>query len=115
MFYIGGKSNDFYSWDSSSLRWKNLSIIRPDMPSPRAGHGLTCMDNRLFVFGGDNGSCVLNDLYEFNISSQEWSYLKSNDTQPTPRAGHGFVGASGKVYVFGGRDSSGGLFCCDAN
>jgi N-acetylneuraminic acid mutarotase len=102
--------NDFYLWESSSLRWKNLSVITPNTPSPRAGHGLTSVDSRLFVFGGDNGSSVLNDLYEYNISSKKWCYLRINDTQPTPRAGHGFVSTLGKLYVFGGRNDIGGLF-----
>ena len=71
---------------------------------------MTSMGSRLFVFGGGNGSSVLNDLYEYNISSEEWRLIQSSDTLPTPRAGHGFVSALGKLYVFGGRSANGWLF-----
>jgi N-acetylneuraminic acid mutarotase len=78
---------------------------------------MTCMDSRLFVFGGGNGTSVLNDLYEYDIFSEQWSFVQIGDTQPTPRAGHGFVSALGKLYVFGGRSANGWLlqYCCDAN
>ncbi len=68
---------------------------------------MACVDGRLFVFGSDNGSSVLNDLYEYNISSREWSVINISDSGPTPRKGHGFASAQGNLYVFGGRDQNG--------
>ncbi len=103
----GAISNDFYSWDPSSLEWQNLSNPSAYTPSPRKNFGMACVDGRLFVFGGDNGSTVLNDLYEYNISSREWSVINISDSGPTSRTGHGFASAQGNLYVFGGRDQNG--------
>ncbi len=68
---------------------------------------MACVDDRLFVFGGDDGSTVLNELYEYNISSSEWNFINISDYGPTHRTGHGFVSAQGNLYVFGGRDRIG--------
>jgi len=105
----GSISNDFYSWDPSSLEWKNLSNISINIPSPRQNFGMACVNDRLYVFGGDNGSNVLNEFYEYNISSREWNFINISDAGPTQRTGHGFASAEGNLYVFGGRDRIGTL------
>jgi N-acetylneuraminic acid mutarotase len=68
---------------------------------------MACVDDRLFIFGGDNGTTVLNELYEFKISSREWNLINISDSGPTHRTGHGFASALGNLYVFGGLDRSG--------
>ena len=102
----GSISNDFYSWDPSSLAWVNLSNT-PNTPSPRQNVGMACVTGRLYVFGGDNGSSVMNELYEYNILLREWNVINISDSGPTERAGHGFASAHGNLYVFGGRDLHG--------
>jgi N-acetylneuraminic acid mutarotase len=77
------------------------------MPSPRQNFGMACVHGRLFVFGGDNRSTVLNELYEYEISLREWNIINISDSGPTPRTGHGFASAQGNLYVFGGRDQNG--------
>ena len=103
----GSISNDFYSWDPSSLEWRNLSNASARTPSPQQHFGMACVDDQLFVFGGDNETTVLNELYEYKISSREWNLVNISDSGPTQRTGHGFASALGNLYVFGGLDRSG--------
>lgn len=47
----------------------------------------------LYVFGGDNGKTMLNDLLRFDVKDKSWSRAFTNNSQlpPAPRYHHSAV------------------------
>lgn len=86
--------------------WKELSE-KKEVPSPRSGHSATIYTNAMYVFGGHNGSKVLNELYKFDLLKCEWEKLSDKsppNTLPSPRTSHSAAidPISGVLYVHGG-------------
>lgn len=81
---------DFYCYDMSTQSW---SVIAP-MPSGTERQYACAFKggNGFFVFGGDGIGGTLNNLYEYNVSSNNW-------TQKSSKPGLGIYGAS--CFVFG--------------
>lgn len=42
----------------------------------------------VYVFGGDNGVKMLNDLLRYDVKQRSWSRAMSNGTPPAPRYHH---------------------------
>nr|Q25386.1 RecName: Full=Beta-scruin [Limulus polyphemus]CAA87589.1 beta scruin [Limulus polyphemus] len=73
---------------------------RADMPSARAHHGVTIMDERIFVFGGkdSNGNIIASvEMYEPELD--QWTSLASI---PEPLMGSAVTNNEGLIYVVGG-------------
>jgi N-acetylneuraminic acid mutarotase len=62
----------------------------------------------MLVFGGFDGSRVLNDLYAFDTTTGLWSQLVHTGISPPARAGHSAtsLGVPAHMLVFGGANSS---------
>ena len=77
-------------------------------PGPRESHTCTCVGSRLFLFGGFDGSKVLNDLYVYDLNSSAWERLVNTPATPAPRAGHAAatLGLPAHLVVFGGADAT---------
>jgi len=60
----------------------------------------------LFVFGGFDGSKMLNDLHIFHIDSMSWSKAVTTGKPPSPRAGHTATSVLNKLFIFGGGDGA---------
>ena len=52
------------------------------VPGPRESHTLTIVGSRAYVFGGFDGSRVLNDLYAYDLHSGMWSQLVHTGVSP---------------------------------
>ncbi len=44
--------------------------------------------NSLYVFGGDNGKSMLNDLITYDCNNNSWGRALNGGTPPTPRYHH---------------------------
>eukprot|EP00475_Leptophrys_vorax_P027820 TRINITY_DN3974_c0_g1_i2.p1 TRINITY_DN3974_c0_g1~~TRINITY_DN3974_c0_g1_i2.p1 ORF type:complete len:590 (-),score=125.46 TRINITY_DN3974_c0_g1_i2:188-1957(-) len=89
------------------LMWYSVSASG-DIPSPRAAHSMTVIGERLYLFGGNDGINLFNDLYCFETSSCVWSRLNTFGDVPAPRAGHtATLVVESSVFVFGGGTASG--------
>lgn len=95
--------NGLFRFDTTTGAWESIST-RGDVPSPRAGCGMTSYDGRLYIFGGSQGSDVFfNDLFELDTSTMVWRRLASIDTfTPSVRCGCSLNAVNGSLYVFGG-------------
>lgn len=51
----------------------------------------------IYVFGGDNGKVMLNDLLRFDVKEKSWGRAVSNGTPPPPRYHHSAVVMSSDV------------------
>jgi hypothetical protein len=90
----------------STSFWKKL-ICTDETPSARSGHSSVTFDSKLFIFGGHDGSNVLNDHYCLNLITLKWTRLSSNSVQPnvpSARASHASCldPLTGIIYVFAG-------------
>uniref|UniRef100_A0A7S3QQQ5 Fibronectin type-III domain-containing protein n=2 Tax=Dunaliella tertiolecta TaxID=3047 RepID=A0A7S3QQQ5_DUNTE len=94
VFVFGGMSmegallNDLWVYDQDSLTWTNVTICGGHPPSPRRGATLSVTEDgrRLYMFGGNDGSRPLNDVYFMEIERLTWGYLPVHvGSQPEPR------------------------------
>jgi N-acetylneuraminic acid mutarotase len=74
-------------------------------PSARWGHTAIYVStlNSMLIFGGYNGN-DLNDLWSYNISSNNWTQLTPSNSPPSPRDGHTaiYVSTLNSMFIFGG-------------
>jgi len=95
----GGFSNNTYVWSGSG--WSEL--LPAQSPSPR-GYATMAYDaalGKLVLFGGENSTSVLGDMWTWDGSN--WSQINPINP-PTPRmaAGMAYDDAAGKLVLFGG-------------
>ncbi|CAE7637261.1 Lztr1 [Symbiodinium sp. CCMP2592] len=104
--------NDLYRYSISANSWTQLSP-GGSIPSARNGHGMAFsqIDNELYVFGGENATGYLNDLYRYTISADAWTALSPGGIAPEARQwlGMAWCHADNGVYIFGGSGYSGYL------
>ena len=104
----GGCNNHLYILRGNKREsgWKLIDKPRGDIPLPRKNSSMAYCSNYLYVFGGNAHSkksqLLLNDLYAFNISTDQWQCLKTIGDAPSSRDRHSMTMINGKLYVFGG-------------
>jgi N-acetylneuraminic acid mutarotase len=57
-------------------------------PSAREDHTWTVIDDVAYLFGGRTADGPANDLWAFNLTTNEWHELHPSGTTPEPRFGH---------------------------
>lgn len=86
-------------------KWYALNI-KGDVPSPRASFALETDGERVFLFGGTDGTRTFNDLYLLDLDKLEWIHLKPNYASmtnlPKSRLGCSLTYSDGEFYLFGG-------------
>eukprot|EP01121_Diplochlamys_sp_Union-15-3_P022534 TRINITY_DN9626_c0_g1_i1.p1 TRINITY_DN9626_c0_g1~~TRINITY_DN9626_c0_g1_i1.p1 ORF type:complete len:537 (+),score=87.91 TRINITY_DN9626_c0_g1_i1:197-1612(+) len=105
--------NDVYVLDTETMAWSRPNIKGPQLIA-RWGHSTTLLsNNRLLVFGGHDGTRMLNDVHILDTDTLTWSQPTiqvPSDIMPCPRAGHTatFVtyGNVKKLLLFGGGDGN---------
>lgn len=106
---------DFHEYDVASRTWKgwtDLYTLDRHGPLKRAltrgpYMGFALLSNKLFVSGGSSLERSFDHdivLYEYDIVSDKWKDLSSQNagTAPPNRLDFGFAGSNGKLFVFGG-------------
>lgn len=57
----------------------------------RSKHTVVAYKDAIYVFGGDNGKSMLNDLIRFDINEKSWGRAFSTGTPPASRYHHSAV------------------------
>ncbi|XP_071555210.1 leucine-zipper-like transcriptional regulator 1 isoform X2 [Temnothorax nylanderi] len=70
--------------------------------STRSKHTIVAYKDAIYVFGGDNGKSMLNDLLRFDVKEKSWGRAFATGTPPAPRYHHSAVVHGASMYVFGG-------------
>ena len=109
---FGGRNSaplgDVYKFDVNTRTW-NPVTIGGNRPSGRFGHRMAALDSTsLLIFGGHNGTSVLNDTWIFDSSDNSWHELTTLSTMPAARALYAMERAKGTdaVVLFGGNDNT---------
>jgi len=82
--------------------WSKLPECDEFVGSKRSKHTLVAWGELLYVFGGDNGKRMLNDLLRFDIKDSSWGRVVASGQPPAPRYHHSAVLFANSMFVFGG-------------
>eukprot|EP00612_Vaucheria_litorea_P006419 CAMPEP_0171479238 /NCGR_PEP_ID=MMETSP0946-20130122/5282_1 /TAXON_ID=109269 /ORGANISM="Vaucheria litorea, Strain CCMP2940" /LENGTH=512 /DNA_ID=CAMNT_0012010083 /DNA_START=25 /DNA_END=1563 /DNA_ORIENTATION=+ len=95
---------------SSLLGWSRIepNLENGGQPAPcqRSLHVAVVYEDKMYVFGGYDGSNRVNDFYEFDIQTRKWSIVPALGTPPSPRDRHTGVVHGTNFYVFAGFDGA---------
>ncbi|KAL6070689.1 kelch domain-containing protein 3 [Balamuthia mandrillaris] len=102
----GAFLEDFYQLDLGKRDWTKLTV--ENGPRGRHFHSMVLYRNALYVFGGKSNG-YMNDLYCFNLATQQWRCVegKGKNKRPTKRYGHVAAVHGQCMYIFGGYDDLG--------
>ncbi|CAA7035208.1 unnamed protein product [Microthlaspi erraticum] len=77
-------------------------------PGPRSSHALAVVGDKVYCFGGELKPTIPidNDLFVFDLKTQEWSVAPATGDAPFPCFGVSMVTIGTTIYVYGGRDEA---------
>jgi hypothetical protein len=103
----------FVATAQAQLGWWDHHTTTGTPPTPRKGHTMVLVPlvDSIFVFGGQDQTGLLNDLYALQATgwTPVWAQLLPRGTPPPQRSGHSMVLVSSRnrILVFGGYVPSG--------
>ncbi|KAL6062754.1 SAM domain (Sterile alpha motif) domain containing protein [Balamuthia mandrillaris] len=98
--------NDVYVLDTGTMAWSR-PVTKGAAPVARWGHTATLIGtNQIFIFGGHDGTRMLNDLFVLNTDTMTWQQISPHGTVPSARAGHTATAIMDKIFIFGGGDGT---------
>ncbi|PVD31376.1 hypothetical protein C0Q70_06788 [Pomacea canaliculata] len=83
-------------------RWKRMPECDEFVGARRSKHTVVAYKEALYVFGGDNGKNMLNDLLRFDVKDKSWGRAFTTGKPPAPRYHHSAVVHESSMFVFGG-------------
>jgi len=118
--YDGSYRSDFHEFNFASNTW---SPVAASGRVPRAryratvvttnsstgnmdGGGRMNLENRMYLFGGHDGTRHLNDVHVFDFTNKRWDTLQTEGPAPIPRDSHVSVIHGKSMYIFGGSTGS---------
>eukprot|EP01094_Clydonella_sp_ATCC50884_P023098 TRINITY_DN544_c0_g1_i4.p1 TRINITY_DN544_c0_g1~~TRINITY_DN544_c0_g1_i4.p1 ORF type:complete len:359 (-),score=103.68 TRINITY_DN544_c0_g1_i4:358-1284(-) len=103
-FNQGSVYQDMWILNTDTWVWKKWTPgVNAPVPSARAGHIAVGFANKMFVFGGQEEVRLLNDLWEFDLNTNQWKQLNPTGDIPAPRVGaKGAVFSEARMILFGG-------------
>ncbi|KIP09449.1 hypothetical protein PHLGIDRAFT_86732 [Phlebiopsis gigantea 11061_1 CR5-6] len=103
--------NDVYVLDTVTRRWARPTFKPTSpLPPPRRAHTTVLYRNRIWVFGGGNGTMALNDLWTLevgttaNVDRMRWEQVTTKGKRPTARGYHTANLVGNVMVVIGGSD-----------
>ncbi|KAI0742670.1 galactose oxidase [Daedaleopsis nitida] len=101
--------NNVYILDTVMRKW--IHPVLPEgsiIPPPRRAHTSVLYKNKLWIFGGGNGSTALNDVWTLDISGPtdrlRWEQVETKGKKPTARGYHTANLIGNVMVVVGGSD-----------
>jgi hypothetical protein len=104
----GSFFNDLVAFDLNTLqaagnRWEilisNGGSGRP-VPPPRTNHTVVTWQEKLYLFGGTDGSRWFNDVWTYDPITNLWTELDCIGYIPAPREGHAAALIGDTMYIF---------------
>uniref|UniRef100_A0A8D8YQK1 Leucine-zipper-like transcriptional regulator 1 n=1 Tax=Cacopsylla melanoneura TaxID=428564 RepID=A0A8D8YQK1_9HEMI len=91
-----------FNSEDVSHKWIRMPDCDEFVGARRSKHTLVAYKDSILVFGGDNGSKMLNDLLRFDVKEKSWTTAFCNGTPPAPRYHHSAVVYNDSMFIFGG-------------
>eukprot|EP00929_Paragymnodinium_shiwhaense_P013396 TRINITY_DN121257_c0_g1_i1.p1 TRINITY_DN121257_c0_g1~~TRINITY_DN121257_c0_g1_i1.p1 ORF type:complete len:780 (+),score=173.99 TRINITY_DN121257_c0_g1_i1:233-2572(+) len=98
--------NDLRELHLRERRWNNIKAATAAHPRSRFGHTAVVYGHSMFIFGGWDGHDTLQELQEYNISSNMWLHLSNRGNPPRARYRHTAVVCGDAMFTFGGVDKT---------
>jgi len=85
-------------------RWVRMPACDEFVGARRSKHTVVAYKDAVYVFGGDNGKSMLNDLLRFDVKEKSWgrAFSRPQDIPPAPRYHHSAVVHEASMFIFGG-------------
>ncbi|EZA52806.1 hypothetical protein DMN91_008863 [Ooceraea biroi] len=83
-------------------RWQRMPECDEFVGARRSKHTIVPYKDAIYVFGGDNGKKMLNDLLRFDVKEKSWGRAFAIGIPPAPRYHHSAVVHDSSMFVFGG-------------
>jgi len=79
--------NDLHVFHFATKHWRVINATG-DIPPKRTSHAAVINNNKMYVFGGFSGEEYLNDLYEFDLETENWTNITNlcKGDIPAPRS-----------------------------
>ena len=76
-----------------------------EAPCPRSSHGVSAINKRLYVFGGESTARTPIDssCHVLDVEQQTWHCVSGGSCSPPPRVGHAQAVVGTSLLIFGGR------------
>jgi len=98
--------NDLRELHLQNLRWSQVTASLRTVPRSRFGHTAVMYGHSMYVFGGWDGHETLQELFEYNASSNQWMQLQMRGQAPRARYRHTAVVCGDGMFTFGGVDKT---------
>ncbi|KAI4091333.1 MAG: hypothetical protein LQ344_004193 [Seirophora lacunosa] len=107
--------NDLWAFDLNALQnWEMLIQSSGEggppegsIPPARTNHTTVTWNDKLYLFGGTNGTQWFNDVWAYDPKHVAWTQLDCIGYIPAPREGHSAALVNDVMYIFGGRTENG--------
>ncbi|KAL8990405.1 MAG: hypothetical protein Q9177_000935 [Variospora cf. flavescens] len=111
--------NDLWAFDLNALqnahsKWEMLipssgqgGPPEGSIPPARTNHTTVTWNDKLYLFGGTNGTQWFNDVWAYDPRQGAWTQLDCIGYIPAPREGHSAALVNDVMYIFGGRTEDG--------
>lgn len=101
--YDGNYRSDFHRHIFSQRKWISLAV-KGALPKARYRTSAAAYKNLMLVVGGHDGAKHLNDFWQLNFETLEWSIVETTGQvpPPSPRDSHTAVICNDAMYLFGG-------------
>ncbi|MDI6757580.1 MAG: kelch repeat-containing protein, partial [Endomicrobiia bacterium] len=115
VYIFGGQAEgvllaDLWYYDAAAGEWNDVAQVST-IPSARYGSALVYdpVADTLLLFGGNNDSANIGDLWHFSYAASSWTQISQPVTRPAARRHHGFVWDRflGRAVLFGGAINTG--------
>lgn len=87
----------------------NLFLLLIRAPVARAAHGAVVYDHKLWIFGGYDGNCRLNDMWSVPLNQGPkvvWSAQEQTGEQPSTVCNSPLVLVQDSMYLFSGQSGA---------
>mmetsp|Transcript_2025 Transcript_2025/g.4598 ORF Transcript_2025/g.4598 Transcript_2025/m.4598 type:complete len:1092 (+) Transcript_2025:3535-6810(+) len=72
-------------------------------PPPRKDHNFITIGHKIYMFGGEEKSSKLGDMWAFDTETEEWTSIMMQGTPPTPRSNYSACRYANNIFLFGGQ------------
>ena len=82
--FSNNHNNQLLHFNPESNKWTNVKCVGT-VPSPRSLYATTALDNKVWLYGGNNSSIDFDDLYELDMCSLTWKLILTMTLKPERR------------------------------